>query len=217
MKSKQRHQLKQNELQETLEEVWLFLQKQSSKVISIAVLAVVIVGMIIYLNYSNKQVRAQQWDQLFILSTRGANTRPEDLQMLADQSSDHNFAAFALTRAGDIWLMQAMFDSGTDKEKSFQQAEQAYSAVVNKYNKNIIALGSASMGLGVVYENTGQWYKARDTYRKLIGNKELLGTGVAMLASERLHNIDSWKESWQMKLASAPTTSAKAQTKPAAK
>ncbi len=212
MKAKERHQLKKNELQDTLEDIWLYLQKNGSKVISIVVLIIVIIGMILYLTYSSKQVRTQEWDQLFAVSHNAANVRPDDLKQLAIESSDKNFAAFALVRAGDMWLMQALFDEHADKNKLYQNAKQAYSDVINKYPENKIALGSANIGLGIVYESTGKWNDAKTVYQTLVSEKKLIGTGISMLAKDRLANIDNWKQDWKIKLAAKPTTKNASQT-----
>ncbi len=220
MKAKERHQLKKNELQETLEDIWIFLQKNGSRVLSIVILIIVIIGMILYLSYSGKQVRAQQWDQLFALSTNAASVRPEDLQRLAEESSDKNFAAFALVRAGDMWLMQALFDKDADKNKLYSNAQKVYSKVISQYSENKIALGSANIGMSVIYENVEKWDDAKKAYQTIISNKDFIGTGIAMLAKNRLANIDNWKQDWHVKLASdkqaqsQPTT---AKAKPTSK
>ncbi len=213
MKAKERHQLKKNELQDTLVDIWLYLQKNGSKVISIIVLVIVIIGMLLYLNYSSKQVRVREWDQLFAVSANAANVSPEDLSRLAQESSDKNFAAFALVRAGDMWLMQTLFDEHADKQKLTESASNAYSTVINKYPNNKIALGSAKMGLAAIYEINQNWDKAKQTYQTVMKNKELIGTGIPMLAKNRLNNIDSWKRDWKVKLLANPTT--KTASKPA--
>jgi len=151
MRSQERHELKKNELADTLERLQAFFIRHGSKVLVGVILVVVVVMAGIYFYRSAQMARMQAWEQLFSArNAAGAGAKPDDLQLLAQQTSDPNLAAFAWKQAGDMWHMQSMTESNpTKKSDLLDQARKAYESVVNKYPNQALAAGSAKMGLGV--------------------------------------------------------------------
>jgi len=217
MRSQERHELKKNELADTLERLQAFFIRHGSKVLVGVILVVVVVMAGIYFYRSAQMARMQAWEQLFSArNAAGAGAKPDDLQLLAQQTSDPNLAAFAWKQAGDMWHMQSMTESNpTKKSDLLDQARKAYESVVNKYPNQALAAGSAKMGLGVILEDQGKFNEAKKVYQEVIDEKPLAGTGLPEQAAERLAGLDRWELSAKTPLATTqPATKAPA-TKPA--
>jgi len=210
MKSNDRHELKKNDLADTLEQFKMFFEVHGSKILSVTVLAVVVVAAVFYFIHSSAVARAQAWEQLLaIKSGRGA---AEDLRNLANSTSDRKVAAFSWKELGDVLLMQSLVvDDSAKKKDSLQQSEQAYQTVVDKYADFPIPLAGAKMGLAALYETTGKWDQARQMYQQIEAANALAGTGIQNLAKNKLQNLAALEQSTKIPLA----TTQPAATKPA--
>ncbi len=201
MKAQHRHEIKKNDLEETLEQVLNFLKKNGSRVTAVIILIIVVIGAILYIRRTDQIAQAQAWQQIVSAKMPNSTIRPQDIRRLAEQSSDPKFASFAWLQLGDILLNKYMLDDKADKKQVAEQCIDAYSKVVDKYSKEKEAYASAKFGLGIMYENTGKWDKARKTYQDLERNKALSGVGIVSFARNRLMNLDKWKQASEIKLA----------------
>lgn len=216
MKSKQRHDMKKNELEETLEQVLAFMRKNGSRVLAVIILIVVIVGAFIYIQRTNQIARAQSWEQLLSAKMPNSNIRPNDIRRMAEQSSDPKFAAFAWLQLGDILLDKYMLDDKADKKQTADKCIDAYSKVIDNYAEEKDAYANAKFGLGILYENTGKWDKARQIYQELEKDSSLSGAGIIIFAKNRLINLDNWEKTSKTKLVTTKPAATQS-TQPAGK
>ncbi|MFA5865549.1 MAG: tetratricopeptide repeat protein [Phycisphaerae bacterium] len=216
MKAHDRHDLKKNDLADTLGHIQRFFIEHGSKVLAVAVLVLVIIAAAFYFAHSSRMARIQAWEQLLAMqSGQNANFKPDDLRVLAQQTSDRQVAAFAWKALGDILSREHL----TGGEKALaSQAEQAYETVINNYPEFPLVSGGAKMGLGVLYEDTGRWDQAKQIYEQIRENQAFAGTGLPDLARARIENLPTWRQATQTPLpTSQPSTQSVTATRPAIK
>lgn len=217
MRTHERHDLKKNELADTLEQLRQFFTVHGSKVMSIAILVLVVVAAVLYFVHNRNVARAQAWEQLLSASAGQMNSKPEDLKAIAQQTSDRKIQAFAWMKYGDALSRESLTADQPAKHKDLAgQAEQAYDKVVREYAEFPETLAGAQMGLGAIYEDTGRWDQARKIYQQIGENKQLTGTGLPAVAKSRLEDLKTWQQAAQTPLPTsqpAPTATA---TRPAA-
>jgi len=210
MKARRRHELKSHELADSLEQLVQFLREHGSKVLTGLVVVVLAASVGFYL-YRNRQISRQQgWQQLYASGTRSGQVRPDDLQRLAEQTSDEKLAALAWKRVGDMLLAEYLFADEADRPDIARRAQQAYQTVLDRYSDNALAAGGARMGLAILRENLGQWDAAKKDYEQLAADRSLAGLALSGLASQRLKELDQWRRLPAKIVATAP-----AATKPA--
>ena len=210
MKSRRRHDLKANELADTLQELSEFFRKHGNKVLAGALLAVLAGTVGLYLYRSSQTARSQGWARLYAMVEGAANTRAEDLKILAQQSSDENLAALAMKRYADMTMIQLPLAGREERATLAENAQRAYETVIDRYPSHPFAVAGARIGLALLYEDLGKWEEARKQYEQLVNDTAAAGTGLPQIAAKRLESLDQWR-----KLAAGIVTTAPASTRPA--
>ncbi len=216
MKTRERQDLKKNELADTLEQLQFFFQEHGSKVLAVLVVVLVIIAGVFYFINNRQAATVQAWEQL--LANRpgsSVGTKGDDLRTLALTTSDRKAAAFAWKERGDTLLTESMMGEqvGKSTKELRTQAQQAYETVVSQYPDVTLAAAGAEMGLGVLYEEAWNWEKAKKTYEKINGDQSLAGTGIPELAIARLAMLDTFEKWSTIPLATTqPVTTKKATT-----
>ncbi len=205
MKAKERHELKKNELEETLENIVAFLKEHGSRMLAvISVIILVMVGFW-YVNHSAKMRRAQQWWEL--LAMRSGTKLPDaaELGRLAASADEPNLSALAWTELGDYLLRKYIIETPSDG-KLLTDAINAYERVIASSDGPKLAKASATVGLAVAYENKHQWAEAKKIYKTIIED-DFAGYGAKSVAQYRVNRIEQWRKDSAVKLLTTqPTT-----------
>jgi hypothetical protein len=212
MKARERQDLKKNELADYLEHLRLFFEQHGSKILSIALVALIVVVAGIYFIHNREVARTQAWEQLLsIRSGRNAGFKPDDLRTLAQTTSDRQAAAVAWKELGDMLSTENMMGDQSAKPKDAPaQARQAYETVINQYPEFPLIVAGSKMGLAILLENSGNWDKARQTYKDLSADKSIAGTGIPEIATGRLAMLDTLEKSAKTPLAPSKSATTKA-------
>ena len=195
MKAKERHDLKKNELAEGLESLKKFLKEQGTKVLAVALVVIIILATISYVNTSNKIARQEAMDQLIaIQSGQNPTAKADDVRAIAQQTSDKVVAATAWKLYGDMLYNDYMADENA-KPEMLTQAADAYKTVSTDYPAQKIIAASAQISLAAIYENQKNWEQAKQIYQAIADNANLAGTGLPESAKSRLATIDILEKS----------------------
>jgi len=167
MDSEHRHELKQNDLREFLENFGAFWEKHGTWILTVVAVVVVIWAGSTWWSNRQMQVRSSAWTAL-----DGAASAPE-LDGVALDHSQPIVRALARLRAGDLYLDQAVHPqrdllSDDDVRQALDRAEQRYRDVLS-LNVPPIYRANALLGLAAVAENRSQWDQAAASYELVMG------------------------------------------------
>jgi len=205
MKSQRRHELKSNELADTLDQVWEFVRQHGSKLLAGVLLGLLAVAVGLYLHRNAARERAQAWQRLYAAISGGSSDRPDDLRRMAEQAGDKSLSALAWVHVGDMFLAEYQLGEG-DRSKAAGQAEQAYQTVIREHPDNTLAKIQAQMNLGVLYESLGRWDEAKKIYQDVSGDSSLAGIGLGRFVNYRLRNLAEWQQQPTKFASTAPAT-----------
>jgi hypothetical protein len=214
MKSTERHELKKSEMEKLLESAQAFFQVHGTKILGAVIIVAVVFGAFWYINNNAKVARQQALEQLMsIQSGQSANAKPDDLRIIAQETSDDKVAALAWKLYGDALYNQTLTDEKAKVQELLIQAEQAYKTVVDKYAGEAVVAAGAKLGLAAIYEDQGKWNQAAQIYQQVAGDAQLASTGLPEIAKAKETSLASVEKSAKSPMpTSQPATT---QTKPA--
>jgi len=167
MDSQERHELKQNDLQEFLENFNEWWGKHGNTVlIIVAVVVIVFAGRHIY-QTRTAQVHDESWAEL-----TGAIS-PVSLDDVAERyARTPAIRDQAYLRAGDAYFLEAMPDATEEKtqehrEAALEAAADRYQRVLDKSTEPVFQV-NALEGLANVAETREQWDQAADYWQQII-------------------------------------------------
>lgn len=167
MDSQDRHELKQNDLQEFLENFNEWWGKHGNTVlIVIATVVIVFAGYRIYTTRT-AQIHDESWAELT------AAVSPVSLDDVAERyARNPAIRDQAYLRAGDAYFLEAMPDmmeekSAEHREAALEAAADRYQRVLDK-SKQPVFRANALEGLANVAETREQWDKAADYWHQII-------------------------------------------------
>jgi tetratricopeptide (TPR) repeat protein len=187
MKSKERHELKQNEL-----EVWLKNKAEQigpySRLISlVALLTVLLVVAGIWWFRQSAAREAAAWNVLYMGLSSGS---PAELEGLAHQYSGTRVSDWALVSAADIHLSRGcreLFENKSLARDELRKATELYRTLQNRSSLPEV-LERAAFGLGRAYEAQGELDRAREAYQQVIDRSP--DGAYAAAARKRLDDIE---------------------------
>lgn len=177
MDSQERHELKQNDLQDFLENFGGFWKKWGNTILTtIAVLIIIFAGSKLY-NDWQYSAKESAWVDL-----AGA-TSPQSADMVANEHSNPTVQALAFLKAGDLFLAEASkpepaeqrvlpVDGGGDpveqeRAQMLDNAASRYTTVLDLDVPLVYPL-NAKLGLAAVAENREAWDEAAGLYQQVI-------------------------------------------------
>jgi tetratricopeptide (TPR) repeat protein len=204
MKAEERHELRENDLANWLQYgLWAFLKNNGSYFLLIAALA--FLGYRLWVLYESKQEVARQVAFANLEQDENAAkivTTPEDwskaakgLEELVDTADAKLVKARACLALGQLYDFWAAFpemrnftnrsrdDFLSDSYKHFTQALQLQ-------GDDPLIAAKAHLGIASVYEDQGEWDKAKAEYQRMIDN-QLFAGDLAALARNYLDSMDS--------------------------
>jgi hypothetical protein len=215
MKSTERHELKKSEMEKFLENAQNFFQVHGTKILGAVVVIAAIFVAFWYINNNAKVARQQALEQLMsIQSGQSANAKPDDLRIIAQETSDDKVAALAWKLYGDALYNQTLTDEKANVQELLNRAEDAYKTVVDQYAGETVVAAGAKLGLAAIYEDQGKWNQAAQIYQQVAGDAQLASTGLPEVAKSKETSLAAVEKSTKMPMpTSQPATT---QTKPAA-
>ncbi len=194
MNSKNRQNLKHNDLADALEAK---IQQYSGYWSQIALGALLVVVAIFGIGYwfaSAKQAGANQWKDFQLADMEAQQSGTSKLLDTASEMHQGKVAGlWALQRAADYDLGEGtreIFRDRTAGIKKIESARDKYKKVIEGTDaKNTMLLRRAHIGLGHSYESLGLWKESKAEFELLI--KEANGTAIGNAAERGLARVTS--------------------------
>ena len=218
MKSDHRHELKQNELAQLIDNLPQLINRHRNTIIYVAILVVLIVGAAIWKNYQNRVVdvskdvavteaalglRNSTYQALY-LSMQGQDgssnftTAAEALKQVADSARTSDSAALALLKSAEAVRLELSYTMRevTEQEKTdtLNNAISLYNQALEKAADNPVLEGLAKFGLGISNEELGNFDLAKTIYNEIVSNERYTDLIPAHQAALRLSVMDSLKQ-----------------------
>ncbi len=219
MKSEERHELSQNDLELQLQRVWYWFLKNWH-----IPLLIVALCLLAYQGYNwwqtKKEIaRQESWSELS-LAAEGDNVAPK-LRSVISKYDDPTVRAFAYLQLGDLYNQFVLLGTPSDgfrglkatRQEALTEAHNAYDKVISDYDNQKLAVTLAKLGLGRISESQGAWDKAAALYKEVAADKD--SPAYAAEAQRRLEQLPKWREAAGHFASLAVVTTAPA-TEPAA-
>jgi tetratricopeptide (TPR) repeat protein len=200
MKTARRQELRTNELSVQIDQISETVKKNYTSIIAIAVAAAVIVGGLYWYVTSSRNRLMDGWAALSVREEKSdADHDISRMEEVINQNLDPKLTAAAWLKVGQTSMAQytwpsAGADAGsTGDPKWLEKSQNAYTSALatNVLDKNGVA--DATIHLGLIAENKGDFDKAAEQYRKVINDTAYAGTPFFEQAEFRLKNIDKWR------------------------
>jgi tetratricopeptide (TPR) repeat protein len=217
MKAEHRHELKTNELAEWIVNFPTWAKENFKPIIYVAVVAVIVIGAIMYQRYqknvvavrnqvaltgimipmNKKKVQILQAQQNDMDVSYTLIQSADNLQTIADNAKNDQQQSFALLQKAAILRTELNYRLGTvrdaDKKKQLAKVKAAYNKVLAKSADDLSITAAAHLGLGLCEEELGNFQAAEQIYKKLVENPDLSYTVAATQAGFRLGNLSDYK------------------------
>jgi len=186
MKSRRRHELKENVLSHKLSEAVGFFRRYGTRLAWGALIVAIVALVAVYAINRRKQKRAELWAEYYSLIS--SIEKNEDwfvrARNLAEQDSEDRVAALACVALGDTYSAAAagLMDDVPLGQPPAGLAEEYYRRVLQQFSERRVAVGSARLGLARLAETKGDFEAARREYDAILGMGELAGQPVVVLA-----------------------------------
>lgn len=196
MKTARRHELHTNELSQQIDEMLSYTQQHGWRILT-AIVAVVVVVVAIYAFVTSRRGAVENGWAAYMKGPAGSTTAEQIAfyKDLADQDIEPMLTAASLFRAGQAALGESIKPTNGDSQRSdlLTQADGFYSQVTSRYSNLIVPASNARLAIGVVFENRGDFAKAKDVYEKLTSDAKLKTYPAGIQAVYRLKNLTAWE------------------------
>jgi len=209
MKSRRRHELKQNVLADELGKVGGFIKKRSTA-LAWGVLIVAILLCAIYYTVTQGRAAARRRESLFYNQVvmgpspglQGEDPA-EDLKSLVAQDSDESLAALAAVAVGDTYAARLVGGwyilTDSARKELTEQAESWYRRVINQFAADDLAVAKAHYGLAKLAESRRDFDVAEEEYNAVRRMQAALqGQPVLALAEEAIRQIAAIRDPVRM-------------------
>jgi len=230
MKTRRRHELKQNVLDAELGRFVSFFKRHGSRIMWAALIASLLVlgSVYAYRQYRLRRQRPQtQYDALKLRATDPKAAPGELLDgftALTEQDGNERIAALACVEVGDIYAARALLGGSklpsAERESLSRLADEYYRRAVDKFPAERLAVARAHFGLAKLAESRRDWDAARAEYETIGRMRDVAGYAVAQLAEQALSDIDNLTEPVKLattRPATQPATSTAPATEPTTK
>ena len=227
MKAEHRHELKTNELAEWLRNIPLWAKANYTLLIYIAVVAVLVIGAAFYhwgiaqrrvqaqrINFTNQimafdrnladviQASAQGQDMSYTLLET-----VDELDRIAQAADSDDMAAWALVKRGQALRSELLYRPGTVQQEHLEdqlnRAIESYERALRRSDSKTVT-AAAKLGIGLSYEELGQFDRAREYYEQIVGDDALSATIAFANAKTRLELMDNYTEQVVLAVDPAP-------------
>ncbi len=189
MKAEERHEMRENDLANWLQYgLWAFLKQNGSYILLI--LALAFLGY----QYWNYRKQSQVNARYAAYAELSGATSPEALDTLIANSEFKSVKAQACLRMGLMYGQSAANPEALDQMKmsrpaALSKAYDYFTKALEFQGEDPLINSKAHIGIAGVYEDQGEWDKAKAEYQLIIDNKLFAGSPVIELAKDRLATL----------------------------
>jgi tetratricopeptide (TPR) repeat protein len=218
MKSEHRRQLKTNELADWIVNFPQWARENTTMIIYISVLIVVVAGVYFWKIYEKRMVSDREQLELtnFIAGISQSKTQilqaqeqgidasytliqaADNLQNIAQNTKEEQIAAMALIKRAEALRMELHYRLGNissgDLTAQINRAKDSYTKAIEKSSTNPSLMATAKLGLGLCEEELGNFEQARQIYSEITENTDFEGTVAAAQAQQRLHTMADYQQ-----------------------
>ncbi|MBN1393127.1 MAG: hypothetical protein JW947_10040 [Sedimentisphaerales bacterium] len=218
MKAEHRHQLKTNELAEWIANFPQWAKKNTTTIIYLAVLAVVVVGVYFWKIYEKKTVATREQVELTNLASQVSLSKPQilleqargldssyvliqaadNLQKVAQNTKNEQAAAVAFIKRAEALRTELRYRLGSisreEVTNQINQAKDSYTKAIEKSSANPSLAAAAKFGLGLCEEELGNFEQARAIYSEMAVNADFEGTVAVEQANQRLRTMADYEQ-----------------------
>jgi tetratricopeptide (TPR) repeat protein len=218
MKPEHRHELKTNELAEWISNFPQWAKKNSTTIIYLSVLAIVVAGVYFWKVYEKRTISDRERlkftglmsqilegkTQILHAQAQGVDISytliqaADDLQSIAQNVKDEQVAALALIKRAEALRMELHYRLGSIKSEDLtaqiNRAKDSYTKAIEKSSTNPSLMATAKLGLGLCEEELGNFEQARQIYSEIVANTDFESTVAAAQAKERLSTMADYQQ-----------------------
>lgn len=188
MKSKERHDLRRNELLELLSNPRELARRYALPALVIALAA----GLAIFLIYRASSAQERKWQQAWLPLERAVAAHSEEqLRTITDGAKNETLVrAWANIKRGELLYNKSQqnddFSEKAAREDLLSQAITCYQQALKIGEEWREVVGQAAIGLGLCYENLGKFEQATEQYEAIIAQAEERYAGTFWLAQAKM-------------------------------
>jgi tetratricopeptide (TPR) repeat protein len=186
MKTERRHELQENELANWLGDKLDVLRPYSKAILGVLVLAVVALLLVNFVRGRNERMSEAGWSAYFEAMT---GRSPEAFEEVADTYPGTAAAGWAMQRAADLHLDEALQQLFQDREAAAQEIEDARELLqkILDTTDDPLLQQRATFGLAKCLEAQGDFEEAKAKYEQVVSRWP--NTTFAQLAQQRIEQI----------------------------
>jgi hypothetical protein len=202
MKSEERHELNENALQSWLQYGLPLFLKDNVWYILFAI-SLGALAWSLWNRHEQTLTRTAQTasSELAAAERPGVENRAVKLQTIIQQYDVPPVRALALRDLGNYYLESVALGktdaspaaARVDPVEALAKAKENFDRVLKEFPDQLLAAGSAKLGLAVIAENNGDWDAARKIYEELSSKNAPMGKAFAAIAADKLQQLDSLK------------------------
>lgn len=196
MKAERRQELRTNDLAQQIDHAGDYMKQNAATLATIVIVATAVVAAGFWYMQNQKNTRMDAWAKISqrasIIDT--AAEPVDKYKAVAEENLDP-----ALTIQAYLKTAQAAYTelgkakaAGKEPAKNFAQiAEDAYTKVLGMATAPL-TIGQATIGLGLLAEDKGDFAKAKEYYKKVIDDTRFADSAIKTQAEFRYNNMDRW-------------------------
>ncbi len=195
MVSEEGKELRTNDLADSFAGLYVFLRQNWMFLLLIIALAVLAVELYKIHQANTLDTQRQAWAQLDQYQT------PQDLQKhVISKFSIPAVQAQAYVKIGDFYLTLVNLGNPpkiagvtATKKQALHGAAMAFRKVMQNFSSQPLTYARAKLGLAQVYEDRGQWAKAKVLYQSMLApGASPVEKSLSALIEYRLHRLKQW-------------------------
>ena len=197
MVSEEGKELRANDLADSFAGLYVFLRQNWMFLILIIALAILAFELYKIHQTNVLDTQRQAWAQLDEYQT------PQDLQKhVISKFSIPAVQAQAYVKIGDFYLTLVNLGNPpkiagvtATKPQALRGAAMAFRKVIQNFSNQPLTYARAKLGLAQVYEDRGQWAKAKAIYKSMLTpDASPVEKSLAVLIEYRLHRLNQWAQ-----------------------
>jgi tetratricopeptide (TPR) repeat protein len=128
-----------------------------------------------------------------------ASDRPSTLRSIIDQHDIKPLQTACYLNMGNFYLKLTLVPEVLDRMKlshseALSKAADAFEGALKTQPDDVLTSAQAHIGLAAVYEDQGEWDKARDEYKIVTTDPKYTGTPLATFAAERASQLQERRD-----------------------
>jgi len=182
-----RHELKENDLAESLRNISVFWQQWGNSLLMAVLLCLLILLGYQFFTNRTARIHEESWSALLY------ETSPAGLRAVAETNSDPSVQALARLQAAELLLLKVAEPASATQPSTAGQIEEAESllkAVADQPGLSPVYRLNALLGLAAVAEDRQQWAEAARIYQQVAQEAGSRLSAIASRAEQRRQVLD---------------------------